>query len=470
MKPALFERYAPRPLMLGISLEPAELVVVLARRENGSCRLIRRLSVPVTPGAILEDAQKAGARLAAHLAEAGIREKRCAVCLPPGWAMTAPAELPAVGAEDLRAYLALRAEREFPIPPAELRLAYSVYPLPDGKRCATLAAVPEKRVSAVQRMLAAAGCRAVSISLGLARCVFPRERGASVCFLTENDNVTMLVGLAGGVAALHVFDGAAALSADVLGREIRIALGRLPDAIRSALGEARFVGAKGAVESLRDAVAGPLRRLGVARLVDVEPEPVAADTDTSVPDGGAALAEVRRQLHAKPAVFEFVPAQVNRIHAVVVRFVSRRNRWVLAGLGCLAAALLLLLVQQARVEKRLKAEWAAIEPTVTELQQLQKKIRQFRPWFDAAPRSLEILEGLTAAFPQDGVVWARSVEIKENRLVSCSGFARSQTAFMETLDRLRGRPEIDDVQVQQVRGADPIQFTFKFIWRYSHEN
>ena len=82
------------------------------------------------------------------------------VRIPPGWALTASIDLPEVSAEELRSYLELCAEREFPVSVAELRLAHSPYTLADGKRRATLAAVPAKRMEAAGKMLAAAGRQA----------------------------------------------------------------------------------------------------------------------------------------------------------------------------------------------------------------------------------------------------------------------------------------------------------------------
>ena len=128
---------------------------------------------------IYRNPERAGATLAATLETAGLREKRCAVGVPPAWALTASADLPAVSPEDLRGYLEIRAEREFSLPLSEMRLGYSAYTLPDGTSRATLAALPAKRLDAVEKMLAAAGRRAVSISLGVGRSVFRRGTDAA---------------------------------------------------------------------------------------------------------------------------------------------------------------------------------------------------------------------------------------------------------------------------------------------------
>ena len=81
---------------------------------------------------------------------------------------------------------------------------------------------------------------------------------------------------------------------------------------------------------------------------------------------------------------------------------------------------------------------------------------------DPFAQALQVLEGVVAAFPEQGDVWAKSIQIDENNKVTCSGYARTQTAILSILDRLRGRKDISEVHVQQMRGANPVQFTFTF--------
>ena len=101
---------------------------------------------------------------------------------------------------------------------------------------------------------------------------------------------------------------------------------------------------------------------------------------------------------------------------------------------------------------------------VADLESVQQNIRRFRPWFDASPLNLQALESLTAAFPEQGDVWAKNVQIGEDFKVTCNGFAQSQPALLSLLDRLRARPDVTGVQVQQVRGEKPVQFSLTYKW------
>ena len=103
-------------------------------------------------------------------------------------------------------------------------------------------------------------------------------------------------------------------------------------------------------------------------------------------------------------------------------------------------------------------------PKVTELDNLQQQIRKYRPWFDDSLRNLSILRRLSEAFPEDGVVSAKTVEIRETAAVTCSGTTRDHDSLYKTLERLSKAPEVADIKLDQIRGSNPMQFTFNFHW------
>jgi hypothetical protein len=110
----------------------------------------------------------------------------------------------------------------------------------------------------------------------------------------------------------------------------------------------------------------------------------------------------------------------------------------------------------------LNSKWTKMAPTVHELEGVQQQIRQYRPWYDDTFRCLMILRELALVFPEDGVVTAKTVEIRDMNTVSCSGTARDNAALLRTLTQLRGAEGVHDVKVDQIRGKAPMQFTFDF--------
>jgi len=140
-----------------------------------------------------------------------------------------------------------------------------------------------------------------------------------------------------------------------------------------------------------------------------------------------------------------------------------------------AAAVLALFVGAAfsvqQVElSRLRDQWAGMAPKVRELETLQQGIKQFRPWFDESFRSLSILRQLSEAFPEEGSVSAKAIEIRESAPVICTGTAKDVQALYKVTDRLRASPDVSDLQMDQVRGSKPpLQFSFNFHWNEKNQ-
>jgi hypothetical protein len=106
-----------------------------------------------------------------------------------------------------------------------------------------------------------------------------------------------------------------------------------------------------------------------------------------------------------------------------------------------------------------------MEPQVKELQDAQQQIRKYRPWFDESFRGLRILRKLAEAFPEDGVVFAKNVEIRDLSTVNCSGTARDNQSYLRLIDQLRAAKEVTSLKTDSLSGQSPtIQFTFNFQW------
>jgi len=77
---------------------------------------------------------------------------------------------------------------------------------------------------------------------------------------------------------------------------------------------------------------------------------------------------------------------------------------------------------------------------------------------------LSILRQLTEAFPEDGSVSVRSVDIRDLATITCSGSARDSQALLKMRDQLSAAKGVSDVHIDQTRGSSPVQFTFNFHW------
>ena len=101
---------------------------------------------------------------------------------------------------------------------------------------------------------------------------------------------------------------------------------------------------------------------------------------------------------------------------------------------------------------------------VGELEAIQARIREFRPWYDTSYRNLTIMKRVVECFPDNGSVTAKSVEIHGPAAVTVIGTAKDNPSLLRVLDLLRQAKEVQGLKIEQIRGKTPAQFTFTFRW------
>ncbi len=170
------------------------------------------------------------------------------------------------------------------------------------------------------------------------------------------------------------------------------------------------------------------------------------------------------RLAGRKALFEFLPPRLTAWQQVARRYSSGKMGMTGAVAGSAALLVAGLFFFQQWQLSRWGSQWSAMAPKVTQLQKVQDQIRQFRPWFDEFLRGMTILRQLTAAFPENGVVSAKSVEIRDLSAVTCTGVATDYQALVKTLAKLNSTPGISGLKLDRVSGKAPMQFTFDFHW------
>jgi hypothetical protein len=272
---------------------------------------------------------------------------------------------------------------------------------------------------------------------------------------------------------LRAFEGAIeqegvqkVLRAEIVAREARITLGQLPEELRDNIRRVRIFGPADLSDQLAREVTPRLEPLGVA--VEQVQAYMPDEFSVQVPSDAAvsrAFSLAARVLSVGAPQLEFLPPKVTALQQFARRYSSGKLR--LAGA---AAVLLVILAAGAFAFQqwqliRLQSDWKNMQASVGELQILQQQIRHYRPWYETTPRGLKILRELTAAFPEDNSVSAKTLDIRDLNLVVCSGVARDNSAILGTLDRLRATGSVEDLKVSQIRGSAPaLQFTFDFRW------
>lgn len=469
--------------VLGLALDGSRLEGVALRRANGSLQIQHSFSVSLSLDPLTNDPELVGRELRNHLEAAGVHERRCVVGLPLKWALTMHTKLPELAEADVASFLQLEAERGFPCDVATLMLATSRGQAASGERHATLVGIPRNPVSLLEQALHAAQLKPVSFSLGIT-ALQPAAAESSngvLALVIGESHVGLQITCGGGVVALRALEGALVaegsqrqLSAELVAREARITLGQLPAEFRDAVRSVRIFGPRDLAQQLADEMELRLEPMGLK--IDQVKRYAANEFGLQLPAEAAVspgLSLGAERLAGRSTPFEFLPPKVSPWQEAAARYSSGKMRATLTAAGAVAVLVGGLFGFQQAQLARLGSQWDRLRPKVQELQGLQDKINQYRPWFDESISGLAILKRIAEVFPEDGSVTAKTLEIRDLNVVTCSGTAHDAQGLLKTLEQLRAVPGVSDVNRGMTRGQSPsLQFTFSFHWnqKESHAN
>jgi len=457
--------------LLGLTLDGSRLEGVWLKRAGDALQVAGSFAVTLALDPLTAAPELVGREIRNHLEAAEIRERRCVVALPLKWALVAQSKLPQLGEADAAGFLQLEAERSFPCDVATLITAISRSTSVLGEQQATFIGMPRNHVAALEAALRAAGLKPENFSLGITALQPVSETGVLALLIGET-HVGLQITNGGGVMLLRALEGAIentsgrpTLQADLIAREMRITLGQLPEDVRNTLRRVRIFGPAELAQQLAGELKTRSAALGLA--VEVMAGYGANDFGLPLPTAApvsAAFSLAAAQLAGRPAAFEFLPPKVSQWQQVMARYGTgklRKAGAIAAGVAALVIAA--FLIQQV-ILWRLQSQWDAMKAQVKELETTQVQIKQYRPWYDESARSLSILRQLTAAFPEDGVVTAKTVEIRESNQVTCTGTARDYASLLRMQENLGKSGNVADLKLARIQGKAPMQFTFDFRW------
>jgi Tfp pilus assembly protein PilN len=458
--------------LLGLTLDGSKLEGVVLRRANGSLQLKQSFSATLTLDPLTAAPELVAREIRNQLDAAGVRERNCIVGVPLKWALTAQTELPQLAEEDARSLLQIEAEKNFHSDVATLRTDDSRCALSGGKQFVTLVGISNGQISTLEQILAAAKLKPVGFSIGLPALQSPETDSANgvLALAIGESNVGLQITAGGGVAALRALEGAVenegarrSLNAGLVSRETRVTIGQLPAELRVAVKRIRIFGPRELAQPLADEMKSRFEPMGLR--VEIVSAYAPGEFGVQLPlesSLSAAFSLAARRLAEQGAVFEFLLPKPTLIEQFAAKYSSGKLKTV----GAVAIGLLLVvgglfLFQEIEL-MLLRSQWSKMSAKVTELQGLEQNIQQYRAWFDDSFISLSVLRQLTLAFPEDGEVTAKTVEIHADNVVTCTGTAQSQSALNKTLKQLSSEDGVTRVTLQSVRGKSPMQFTFEF--------
>jgi len=464
----------PGSSLLGLSFDGSRFEGVLVRRTNGSVEVKKAFAASLSLDPLTAEIELAGREIRNQLDAGQIRERWCAVCLPVNWALTLTVKLPEIPEEDVADFLQIEAERGFPYGPQELMIAHSRFRTASGGQFATLVGIPREHVARLEAVLQAAQLRPVTFSLGLTALQRADTEAADgvIALLPGEGTVAMQISCGGGVAMLRTLDGAfeqtgaeRELQVEHIAREIRITLGQLPPEVREPVRRLRVLGRNETAQELAEELQARAASLGLK--VEHVRDHGTEEYGIKIPSATAvspALSVAVRRLAGQEGM-EFLPPKISAWKQFSERYSSGKLAYAGAGAGALALIVFLTFLVQQIILWNWESKWSGMEAKVIELTTIRDEIRRYRPWYDDSVRTLAILRRVTEAFPEDGAVSVKTVELREPATVTCTGTARNRDAFIKVLDQLgKAKGEVAGIHIDNTRGNTPMEFTFNFQW------
>ena len=460
--------------VLGLALDGNRLEAVVLRRSNGTAHVRQSVSAPLALSPLTDDPELAGREIRNQLDAAGIRERRCAVCLPLGWLLTLQTKLPELPEADRASFLQLEAERGFHSGPEAMFTAHSLFQTSPAGQYATLLAVPRNNLNTLERVLRAARLKPVTFGLGIAAArpaVADTQR--VITLLVRGGGIDLQVSGGGGIVALRSLDGAIEtqgsakqISSEIMAREIRITLGELPGGLAAGPGIIRIIGQGDMARQFVHEISPRLSAMGLT--VEVSERSYSGNLDKPLPADLAAspaVALAAAWVSGRDTTPEFLPPKVRPWQQLLSKGMSTRKLiWAGEAAGAIAGCVIIAFGIQQIILSHLRSNWSKLEPKVTELTTMQDQIAQFRDYYDQAARDAQILQHLTSVFPRDNSVSVKSIEVRDMINVTCAGVARDNAAFAKVFSKLSDDTnEVSNVH-EEFRGQKPMQFTLSFTW------
>ena len=451
--------------VLGLTLADGQLRAFHVTRVKGGLEVVKAASAALTLDLLHRETELIGREIKNHLDEAGIRERHCMVGIPARWVMSQHTKVPELSPEDAASFLQIEAEKGFPVDPAQLQIARSFQHSTAGEFVTQLA-VRKEQIDQLGAVLKAAGLKPVSFSLGLAmlpQAIPPAGGGGRITVAVDPVSVTFLISAGGGIAAFRTSEasidseaGEKIVNGASVARELRITLEQVPAELRSEVRELFLTGESTMVRQLAESLGDWARTAGLKiTRGDLPEKNLAAETAERL---------AANWLEGGAPELEFLPPRLSRWAMLMARYNSKRL--ATAGFAVAGAAVLALLAFGWHEFRRwsLRSEWTGMQARVAQLDAVKARTNEFRPWYDTTFRALTILKRVTECFPDNGSVTAKSFEVHGNTIVTISGTTRDNASLLRVQEQLRKAKEVHGLNIEQIRGKTPMQFTLTFRW------
>jgi hypothetical protein len=455
----------------------------------GGRRAVKTVATLTFPqGVSLDTPEAAGAALRAFLNENGFGASRAVVGVPARWLIARENDVPPADREQVRAMLALAAERLSAAESSELvfdfagRIDSAPAGDPTAPRRVLLVAMLRQRLEQLDKMMDAAGVSVLALtSSALVLAEAARRAGQDLpMLLLGRQGAEMVFHHAGTPRMLRhlsvVAQNGHGVATGPLGSEVRRVVALAPTFTNGDTGSGNGSGREMLLwdaVGLSDEQASQLsERIGVRfrpddglQALGIETPPTATQEDDRAIAPGQFAPAVSLALAAADRALVPVDFKHSRLAAPRKRTVGSKTLWgaILAAVVVIGIAALYYHVQRREDELMAKqAQLTADKPRWDEAKKDTDHLGFGLSFFEKRSAMLESLREITLAFPQDEPIWITHFTIREDRdprkgtdirRGTLQGKAPSQDTVRKVSDRLKENSKFSEVSFQYVQPA-----------------
>lgn len=456
--------------VLGISIDQNQITLAVVEKNGKGVRVSKTATATMALDILSNEPELVAQEIRNHLQTAGITETHCVFSIPVQWVMSQWMELPTLAKEDESNFIQLHAEREFPFPLQDLSVSNSIFQENEDQKYAFVSAVPSRQVETIKTIFQIAKLNLVSITVGIAnfeeyddlRMVLQKREQGTNCFIQSKSSIIFIRNFEYNSSE---YENEFEFDTDRFKREMRITLSQLPKSSRANFNQIHLYGP----ESWCDSIQHGISSLPDFSNIAVEHKTIhqfihQMDSPVCSYQYSAAVGSAYSFIQKQKSELEYLPPYVSRIERIFKQVSSKRNLVI----GEVAAVFLVIFAglfgYQYWQYSQLSSRWDAIADQVAELETIQQNMKTYRPWFHQGMPSLMVMKTVTDTFPEEGSIWVKSLQIENESMITCNGFAENNQVFLSTYDRLKEQENIGLLQVKQQSGNAPMQYSFQFQW------
>ncbi len=458
--------------ILGLAFEEGSILAAEVRMRSDQVSLHASGEFVVGDEFSAANASEQGQQLRQFLKENGFSAKTAVVGLPAKWLVAKELTIPPTSVAALSGIMSIQAERAFSLDPKDLVFDYCGAAQPEKGGAMLLIAMQRQRLAQIQTLAKAAGLSVLAVTpTSHALRKLSGDDGSDLAIYARDGYSESWSGKADLPWIRHVArpsqqaENPAEAMQEQISRLLSVSPGDRPDSGANRV--VLYTGSAANGESIAQisrSLSGQVEISdGDARLLSGA---FGAQQRSRVGTSGAAAALAIAGAQDKAFFVDFLHSRM-----IPGRRIPQTRTLVWAAVAAFAVLLVLAAMiwgwrQDVNDIATFTKQLAFMDEDIKAAREVVERMSYASAWTARQPEFLECLSQLTAAFPEEGAIWATNLALHENKEGLVTGKSLREESVLGVLDAMKLNGAFQNVQMVYMRdagrGTDEVSFAIQF--------